>query len=715
MAVSPIPRTRVTSSFSAWLKHMPRPGHVHYHLQRIIESAPRQWQAAIRARFVQTAPTPPAGVAMDPDAYARWYLDQPSESEQAWTQLQALADYEDRYGDALRLNMGDGDICAWAGKLADDVQELENRCIAMGGGLRERLTLVHSIVRLIGVDEGQPMQGEPAIARAKCARWWRRRLRRHIARVVEAGAIRMGLVHLNSGGYVSHSGLKRRQGQLARNADTLGRTLYRNEAGQIYRLAELSALSTSNPAVRGGELMTRIRGAEEYADAHGHVGLFLTLTLPSKYHARRLMGSGKNRWTVRNPKHNGATPREGQQWMLAQWKRVLARLDRQKVKRYGLRVVEPHHDATPHWHMLVWVEGEAQARTLVATIRQYWLSEDGNERGAQDNRVDVKRMESGGAAGYVAKYIAKNVGHHALAEHMDVVQGQQIQMGLGLDSPGQPASPEARQSNGLAAQRRVDAWAATWNIRQFQAFGMPSVTVWRELRRVSKDQPAQLDLFDRDTERRIQRAYQACHRHGELRADWRMFMESMGGHGCKRQDWLLRPGRRAPKEGATNMYGDAITAGLVRGVEVQRGHARGHWLVSRRIAWAHCTDATHGARAEGVAADADGVIPGAGQGEPTRRPLGAAWTGFNNFTARLQGQALRALFGRGRHHAQDWSSPASPDSALHQPTHHPIHPSARQPLDGHPAHHHRKDRHDPAPHHHRTQLSRHPHPPGCMP
>lgn len=664
MAVSPISRKRVTSSFGAWLNGLPKPGHVKYHLERIIESAPPEWQGAIRARFLKMAPLPPAGVALDSDAYARWYLGQPSESEQAWMELQALADYEDRYGDALRLNMGDSEICAWAAKLAEDVTELENRCIVMGGGLCERLDLVRGIVRLIGVDEGKPIDGEPAIARAKCPRWWRRRLRRHVARVVEAGAISMGLVHLNSGGYVSHSGLQRRKGQLLRNADALGRTYYKNEAGQVYSLAELSALSTSNPVVRGGELMTRIRGAEEYADARGHVGLFITLTASSKFHAMRLIGSGKHCRAARNPKYNGANPREAQQWLLEKWSRTRAKLDRLQIRRYGLRVAEPHHDGTPHWHMLVWVESEAQARGLIGTIRQYWLSEDGNERGAQENRVDVKRMTAGGAAGYVAKYIAKNVGHHALAEHMDVVQAQEIQMRLGLDNLEQLASPE---TNGQAAQRRVDAWASTWNIRQFQAFGMPSVTVWRELRRISKDQPAQLDLFDRETERSLQRAYQACHRHGELRADWRMFMESMGGHGCKRQDWLLRPARRAPKEDATNIYGDLLKVGPVRGVEVQRGRACGHWLVSRRIAWSHCTDGVHAAHVAGRAADADGVIGDAGPGAQVRQALPAAWTGFNNCTARLTGETARQFFGRGRHEAEDWNSPNSPDSVLYRP------------------------------------------------
>jgi hypothetical protein len=127
------------------------------------------------------------------------------------------------------------------------------------------------------------------------------------------------------------------------------------------------------------------------------------------------------------------------------------------VRMYGLRVAEPHHDATPHWHALIWAEDEAGAQAIEAKVRHYWLSEDGDERGAAENRVNIKRMVKGGAAGYVAKYIAKSVVHLALAEHQDMVDGQQIAMDFGATD-----ARDVKESG--AGHRRLDAWAAHWGM-----------------------------------------------------------------------------------------------------------------------------------------------------------------------------------------------------------------------------------------------------------
>ncbi len=350
--------------------------------------------------------------------------------------------------------------------LARQADELDALALQQGLGLAGRLDAIRMLVRCVGIHEDKPLQGEPAIARAQCELWWRRRLRVHVARKLEGGHVAQALVHRGRDAYVSADGLARHQAQLQRNEQMLKRAVFKNEAGQHWRLDELVKLGVSNPVVRGGELMTRIRGAEEYADGRAHVGLFLTLTTPSRFHAVKLGRGGR---AFPNKKYEpGLLPRHAQAWLCKNWQRARAKLGRLGIKFYGLRVAEPHHDATPHWHMLLWVEGEAQAQALEAVVRDYWLSDAGDEPGAQDNRVNFKRMLKGGAAGYVAKYITKSVGQMALLEHQDLVDGQQVRLDFG------PAEPDGCREVVLGVQR-VRAWASTWGIRQFQLFGMAAM------------------------------------------------------------------------------------------------------------------------------------------------------------------------------------------------------------------------------------------------
>ena len=640
-----IPRALPSASLSEWTEKKPHLHTAQGHMERVIKCAPAGWQEALRGRLVGDVPPIVAAVKTD-----REWMAEPPEWAQAWDLMQAVAAHEDEFGAATVWNLGDAEICTMAKKLAAEADELDAIALGQGWPLAQRVDSIRMLVRCVGIVEDKPIAGEPAIKRAQDPAWWRRRLRVHVARVVEAGAVGLGLVHKGTGGYVSRDGLQRRQAQLKRNAEALANSLYRNEAGQVFALAELAALGTANPMVRGGELMTRIRGAEEYADARAHVGLFCTFTLPSRFHPVKLGSGGR---TFPNKKFCGATPRDGQLWLRGMWQKVRSKLQRMGVRVYGLRVAEPHHDATPHWHALLWCEDEAGAQALEAVIRHYWLSDDGDERGAQENRVNVKRMTKGGAAGYVAKYIAKSVGHIALAEHQDLVDGQQ----LALDFPADARDVKEPGTG----HRRVDAWAATWGIRQFQTIGMPSVTVWRELRRVTKDQ---LELFQREGCRETVRAFHACHRHGEIRADWRLFMEAMGGHACKRQQWLLRTAHRHVEPGQVNRYGDEVTVGRIVGLLPQRGRMRGRWLVSRRIAWTPVLDGAQAAQpnteaaAVKVAVQALPAEAAQGAGAPSARAaLPRAWTGFNNCTARITGELSRLVFGRGDHEKEDWCTP----------------------------------------------------------
>ena len=82
-----------------------------------------------------------------------------------------------------------------------------------------------------------------------------------------------------------------------------------NELGQEYALAELAAKGIANKAIRRGELMTRIAGFERIAVDCAHVGLFFTMTCPSRMHKWRTVAGGK---VVENRRYDGTTPKEAQ-------------------------------------------------------------------------------------------------------------------------------------------------------------------------------------------------------------------------------------------------------------------------------------------------------------------------------------------------------------------------------------------------------------------
>jgi hypothetical protein len=318
------------------------------------------------------------------------------------------------------------------------------------------------------------------------AAWWRRNLRRVHGRVFEHAAIRLGFVSIRQGAYASNETVQRRMAQSQRNARTLQGVEMENENGDKFTLAELAAKGVGNKAIRRGELMLRMAGCEQIATERGDVGMFITTTCPSKYHAV-LAASG----TV-NPNYNGATPREAQAHLTDVWACTRAKNHRDGIHPYGFRIAEPHHDGCPHWHMLLFVAPEHAAQ-LEENMRRYALAEDGDEPGAAKNRLKVVRIDpaKGTAAGYIAKYVGKNID----GEHV----GEQ------LDRDGNAVPADLVGDAVVAPSQRVEAWASAWGIRQFQAVGQPPVTVWRELRRVAAEQVA-------DAPEHIAAAWAACQR-----------------------------------------------------------------------------------------------------------------------------------------------------------------------------------------------------------
>ncbi|PFH10572.1 bacteriophage replication gene A protein [Collimonas sp. PA-H2] len=326
----------------------------------------------------------------------------------------------------------------------------------------------HGVAAPAGKEEAE------IIRRALDKAWWLRGIRKAHARRCEHMAIRLGFTHFKAGAYVSNETAYRQQRRNKQNAKLLASIEIQNENGQIYNLEALAALGTANKSIRHSELMTRIRGFEEIAFDLGHVGIFATITAPSKYHAV-LSKSGEP-----NPKYKAfgePTPRDAQAYLCDVWKKIRSKLHRDGIHAYGFRIAEPHHDGCPHWHMLMFVAPEHLER-YEKVMTAYAMREDGDECGAKKNRVKLVRIEAGKgtAAGYIIKYVTKNTDGKNLDEHHVIENGQKHI--LVEDLVGDEL---------IKPSQRVCYWAQTWGIRQFQQVGGAPVGPWRELRRVKSE------------------------------------------------------------------------------------------------------------------------------------------------------------------------------------------------------------------------------------
>jgi len=292
------------------------------------------------------------------------------------------------------------------------------------------------------------------MARLENPAWWRKKLSRAFARHIDQLARLHGLVHKRREIYLSDHAFRLHLQSMENNQGLLSIMEAVSSEGDRLSLSELADKSLSKAENRRAEYMVRSRGMEEHANDLGYIPLFVTLTSPSKYHCRFSTGKPNTKWVRHSPR------KVQQEYFMVIWAQVRAALARSEIEYFGVRIVEPHHDGTPHWHVLVYVFPEHKEE-LISIIHEAGLKEDGDEPGAQKNRVKIVEIDpaKGSATGYVAKYISKSVDGFA----------------IDLDTYGLSAKDSAQ---------RVVAWSRVWGIRQFQTFGTPPIGVYRELRRL---------------------------------------------------------------------------------------------------------------------------------------------------------------------------------------------------------------------------------------
>lgn len=315
-----------------------------------------------------------------------------------------------------------------------------------------------------------------ALSRLTSDRWWLRRLKMQRMQWREALLIAIGNVSRNASPYASRQAIRDVKARRQSNLDYLRRCDLENSlTGERIDLMEKVLGSIANPAIRRMELMNTLAGIEAYAATSSHIGLFITLTTPARFHpTRTLAGHGKTRFNHRWDRED-FTPKDGQGYLVKQWSKMRTAFKDHQLQVYGVRVVEPHHDGTPHWHLMLFTP-QPQRQQVIDILRRYALQQDTGEPGAQENRLHCKHLNRGGATAYMAKYIAKNLDGYALEGERD-------------HETGTPLSETANA---------VSAWASTWRIPQFHPFGLPSIGAYRECRRIRGHSLSQ--QFDERTE-----------------------------------------------------------------------------------------------------------------------------------------------------------------------------------------------------------------------
>ncbi|MCG8050671.1 MAG: replication endonuclease [Candidatus Thiodiazotropha endolucinida] len=438
-----------------------------------------------------------------------------------------------RFRANTRLRKAARELCVPGMVLSEDIDDLKRNAKLKAGmsrwlakrikplEVRYQKLCEYAVQSGVNYADPSPKTGLDGAIRRMCDdRWWRRRLKRAETRAIESAAIEIGIVHKKSDVYVSTENLLRRREQQRKNRDLMETLQVVNELGETLNLQEVIDGSLSNPVLRRNELMTRLSGCELYGKNNGFEALFLTITCPSRFHARY----GKS--GDRNPQYDSSRPSEGQAYLNKVWSRARAALARKRINIYGIRIAEPHHDGTPHWHLLVFVPPD-QSSELTSTLRCYALQDSPEEPGAQKRRFQVERIDpgKGTAVGYVAKYISKNVDGY----------------GIDCDESGLEA-PKAAE--------RVKAWSTAWGIRQFQFFGGPQVSVWRELRL----------LREEGINQEIEPARVAADQ-----GNWADFIEIMGGVNISTKDQPIHLAKLW--SGKLNDYGEPL-GDVVFGVEI---------------------------------------------------------------------------------------------------------------------------------------------------
>lgn len=294
-----------------------------------------------------------------------------------------------------------------------------------------------------------------SLARMLCADWWYRKLWQMRCEWREEQLRAVCLVNKKASPYVSYEAVIHKREQRRKSLEFFRSHELVNAEGDTLDMEEVVNASSSNPAHRRNEMMACVKGLELIAEMRGECAVFYTITCPSRFHAT--LNNGRP-----NPKWTSATVRQSSDYLVNMFAAFRKAMHKAGLRWYGVRVAEPHHDGTVHWHLLCFMR-KKDRKSITALLRKFAIREDREELGTNTGprfKSELINPRKGTPTSYIAKYISKNIDGRGLAQEISKETGRSLRDNA----------------------ENVNAWASLHRVQQFRFFGIPGRQAYRELR-----------------------------------------------------------------------------------------------------------------------------------------------------------------------------------------------------------------------------------------
>ncbi|MGK1963491.1 replication endonuclease [Klebsiella pneumoniae] len=294
-----------------------------------------------------------------------------------------------------------------------------------------------------------------SLARMLCADWWYRKLWQMRCEWREEQLRAVCLVNKKASPYVSYEAVIHKREQRRKSLEFFRSHELTNEQGDTLDMEDVVNASSSNPAHRRNEMMACVKGLELIAEMRSECAVFYTITCPSRFHAT--LNNGRP-----NPKWTSATVRQSSDYLVNMFAAFRKAMHKAGLRWYGVRVAEPHHDGTVHWHLLCFMR-KKDRKSITALLRKFAIREDREELGNNTGprfKSELINPRKGTPTSYIAKYISKNIDGRGLANEISKETGRSLRDNA----------------------EHVNAWASLHRVQQFRFFGIPGRQAYRELR-----------------------------------------------------------------------------------------------------------------------------------------------------------------------------------------------------------------------------------------